>query len=294
VRAALSLALCLLLATSAQAQPPSVALDASRHFQRGVDLYGEGDFRGALVEFEKAYSLLPRATVLYDIGQTQYQLQEYAKALRTLERFLAETGPSAAHRDEVEKTVIVLRGRVGRVAISADRADCEVRLDGAIVGNTPLRQPVLASIGRRVVSVACPDRQHAERDVDVAAEETVAVELKIPAPAAAVVAPAISPPPKRRSALPAWIVTGVLAGATAGLYTAALLESKQLSDLRATYPVARDRLDDKSTLVSRLALAGDIVAAATVVSAGVATFLTLSPGEERVRVGLGLAVRGAF
>ncbi|HWE28509.1 MAG TPA: hypothetical protein VHB97_10930, partial [Polyangia bacterium] len=51
--------------------------EAGRHFQRGVDLYADGDFRGALVEFKKAYTVWPRANVLYDIGQTEYQLLAY-------------------------------------------------------------------------------------------------------------------------------------------------------------------------------------------------------------------------
>src|SRR5207253_1725396 len=109
----------------------------------GVELYNEGDFRGALVEFKRAYTLLPRANVLYDIGQTEYQLQEYAPALRTLERFLAETGPNAAHRAEVEETVDVLRGRVGRIALTADHGECEVTVDDQPAGTTPLAQPVL-------------------------------------------------------------------------------------------------------------------------------------------------------
>src|SRR5205823_3457182 len=72
------LAVCCLLisvAPGARAESETAAKEASRHFQRGVDLDNEGDYRGALVEFKKAYALLPRASVLYDIGQTEYQLQ---------------------------------------------------------------------------------------------------------------------------------------------------------------------------------------------------------------------------
>src|SRR5207302_4625005 len=119
-------AIALFAATPARGEPDASARDASRHFQRGVDLYTDGDFRGALVEFKKAYSLLPRANVLYDIGETEYQLQDYAGALATLERFLAETGPGAPHRSEVEETVGVLQTRVGRIAVTTDGAGCDV------------------------------------------------------------------------------------------------------------------------------------------------------------------------
>src|SRR6476659_10093471 len=117
----------LLLAAAPARANDAVTREAGKHFQRGVDLYNDGDFRGALVEFKKAYATWPRANVLYDIGQTEYQLLDYASALKTMERYLAETGPNAAHRAEVESTVEILIGRVGSLALvlDADAAGCE-------------------------------------------------------------------------------------------------------------------------------------------------------------------------
>ena len=68
----LIIAVALLLAAApARAGGDNASREAGKHFQRGVDLYNDGDFRGALVEFKKAYSVWPRANVLYDIGQTE-------------------------------------------------------------------------------------------------------------------------------------------------------------------------------------------------------------------------------
>jgi len=58
--------------------------EAGKHFQRGVTLYNETDYRAALVEFRRAYDLAPNAAVLYNIGETEYQLRDYASALITL------------------------------------------------------------------------------------------------------------------------------------------------------------------------------------------------------------------
>ena len=117
--------------------------------------------------------------MLYNIGQAEYQLQEYAPALRTLERFLADTGPNAAHRAEVQQTVEVLRGRVGHIALSSDRAGCEVTIDDQPAGTTPLTEPVLVSIGRRKVALACAGWPRATRDVEVAAGETARLDLEV-------------------------------------------------------------------------------------------------------------------
>src|ERR1700744_403773 len=172
-----------LVAAPAAAEAADNARDASKHFQRGVDLYNDGDFRGALVEFKKAYATWPRANVLYDIGQTEYQLLDYASALKTMERYLAETGPNAAHRSDVEATVEILRGRVGRVAldIEGNYPGCEVSVDDAPQGTTPIDAPILVSVGTRKVSVSCAGRS-ASRRVEVAAGEVVRVELAPPPP----------------------------------------------------------------------------------------------------------------
>jgi tetratricopeptide (TPR) repeat protein len=294
--------------SAARAQTaPSPAAEASRHFNRAVELYNDGDLRGALFEFKKAYGLLPRASVLYDIGQTQYQMQDYAQALQTLERYLSETGPNAVHRAEVQETVQVLHGRVGRIALTTDRNECEVMLDDQAAGTTPLAQPLLVSIGRRRVGVACAGAQRVVREVEVTAGETVPLEIKL-APVdlsagstAMVSSPATradSPKVSRRGTVVAWAITAVLAGTAAGLYAGAIFESRKLDDLRNSYPITTTAFDDKLKLTKRLALAGDIVAAATVAAAVVSTYLWYGSRERSVQVGLtatgGLTVNGSF
>jgi tetratricopeptide (TPR) repeat protein len=290
----------------AQGDPP--AREASRHFQRGVELYNEGDIRGALVEFKRAYVLLPRATVLYNIGQAEFQLQEYASALRTLERFLADTGPNVAHRDEVQQTVEILRGRVGTVALTSDHSGCEVTIDDQPAGLTPLAQPVLVAIGRRKVALQCAGSPRVTRDVEVAAGQTVRLDLKVGPTQAGLVSPAgqlaapvpLPAAPRRpgaRRGTAAWIVSGGLAIAAAGFYTAALLESRQLDELRSLYPITARALDDQARLTSALALVGDGFAAGALVAAGVASYLRWSGparGSEITVGPSGVHLQGRF
>src|ERR1043165_5818761 len=78
------------LGSVAHAEPASDSSvkEAGKHFQRGVTLYNEADYRAALVEFKRAYEIAPNSAVLYNIGQTYYQLQNYAAALVALGRYL--------------------------------------------------------------------------------------------------------------------------------------------------------------------------------------------------------------
>jgi Tfp pilus assembly protein PilF len=67
----------ILSSSTAFAQPPAkptheATRDAGKHFQRGVALFNEADYAGALAEFKKAYELAPNPAVLYNIGQTHF------------------------------------------------------------------------------------------------------------------------------------------------------------------------------------------------------------------------------
>jgi tetratricopeptide (TPR) repeat protein len=264
------------------------AREAGKHFQRGVELYNDGDFRGALVEFKKAYSIWPRANVLYDIGQTEYQLLDYASALKTMERFLAETGPNAVHRAEVESTVEVLRGRVGRVQVVSDAIGCDITVDDQASGTTPLEQPILVSVGPRRIAVTCAGRLAVARRFDVGSGETVRAELNPPpAPSPAFVAAPLARAapvehkPTRLGFALGWTVAALAAGATIACGSAALVEEARLNNLKQTFPTTRDALDHQAGLTNALAVSADVIGAATLAAIGISTYLTVKYGKER-------------
>src|SRR6478609_3372438 len=66
--------------------------EATKHFKRGVELFKESDFGGALAEFRRAQLLAPNFHVLYNLGQTCFELQNYPEALRAFEAYLSEGG----------------------------------------------------------------------------------------------------------------------------------------------------------------------------------------------------------
>lgn len=212
------------LAASATSQ------EAARHFDQGVKLYEEGDWRGALVEFERAYGTLPNYRVLYDIGQCRFQLQDYAGALDALQRYLAEGGSEvpADRREKVTATIDDLNMRVAHLHITSNVEGAEIAVDDVAVGRTPLPGPITVSVGRRRVSLTQPGRPPFVRFVDVAGQDTVEVPLDLEAAPEAKAArtaplpPLVSNPPAaamHRSLVPAWIGFGVgAAGTFVGAY----------------------------------------------------------------------------
>jgi hypothetical protein len=287
-----ALAICglTLFVTAASAQDmEGVTREAAKHFQRGVALYGEADYRAALVEFKRAYALVPNAAVLYNVGETEYQLQDYAGALTSFKRYLVEASPTEAHRSEVEGNVEVLRARVGHLSVQTVPPGADVSVDDQAIGKTPLAEPAFVSIGRRKVVATMAGRPAVTRYVEVAAEDNLSITLTLPLPAEA---PAASPP--RQAATLAdspssqregngatwrsvgWVATGVFA---TGAVTFGLLANKEANDLktaRNTFPTTSAALQHDANLVTAYAVATDILAGAAIVVGAIALYSTLS------------------
>jgi hypothetical protein len=302
-----SLGLSGVVAPSAYAEPSASSVkEAGKHFQRGVSLYSEADYRAALVEFRRAYEIAPNSAVLYNIGETYYQLQNYAAALSTLQRYLNESGTTAAHRREVEQTLDTLQTRVGRVAIATNVPDCEITVDDELVGRTPLTEPLLVSIGRRKVTAMREGRAPETRFVDVAAGDTVQLALAL-GDGSAAGAPAgglstTTPPPRASDGkgliTAGWVATGVLGAGALTTGVLAFVASRQLSDLRNTYPTSQAELNSKSSRVSTLSAVADILGAAALVTGGLTLTLSLSRSHDHeVHVAVvpnGIQLAGTF
>ena len=309
--AALALSAAAVLASTTARADDASNRQASKHFQRGVALYGEADYRAALVEFKRAYTVAPNPAVLYNVGETQYQLQDYAAALTTFEHFLAEASSGDGHRAEVEGDVEILRARVGHMTITTIPAGAEVTIDDQPVGKTPLDRALLVSIGHRKVAASLTGRPAITRYVDVAADDSLSVTLQLPEPAEPVSAPAprlethaveTTPPSHGGTTLRwlGWTATGALA---AGAVTSGILglhESHALETARATFPVSSQTLNHDAQLTSTYAIVADSLAAAAFVVGSVTLLSTwLSPsagpptrgssGTTRVVLGPGAA-----
>jgi hypothetical protein len=166
---------------SPSAEPGAAVAQARQHFSRGVRLYEEDDFRAALIEFERAYELAPNWAVLYNVGQSHYQLRDYVRALSTLERYVREGGNQIAkdRRAQVEREVEELRGRVARVTVTSNVAGTEIAIDDARVDRTPLRRPVLVGAGRHKVTGSRGGYVAATRIVDIAGGDDVDIALDL-------------------------------------------------------------------------------------------------------------------
>lgn len=294
----IALALTALLASSAAAQDAGAMREAGKHFQRGVALYGEADYRAALVEFKRAYATSPNVAVLYNVGETEYQLQDYAGALTTFERYLTEAGASEPHRGEVEGTMDVLRARVGHLTILTTPPGADVTVDDQAVGRTPFDRSLLVSIGRRKVVASMTGRPPVSRYVDVAADDNVSVTLQLPAAesSSAALLRDLSAPSRTDAASSAngtgaalrtlgWVVTGMSAAGAVTFGLLAMKESNDLQAARASYPTSSATLNHDASLTTTYSVLADSLTAAAVVVGGITLYSTLSSSPSAPKRG---------
>jgi|HubBroStandDraft_1064217.scaffolds.fasta_scaffold04206_8 tetratricopeptide (TPR) repeat protein len=269
------------IALRATAQENEATRDAAKHFQRGVALYGETDYRAALVEFQRAYGLAPNVAVLYNVAEAEYQLQDYAGALTTFERYLEQTSSADSRRGEVEQTVEVLHGRVGHLSLATDPRGADVTVDDQPVGRTPFDQAPAVSVGHRKVTVSIAGRPSVTRYLDVAAEDTVTVNIQIPraAPDVGPSASAGRSPSSSDSGTPTqsavmlrtigWTATGVLAAGAVSFGILAFKSSGDLQQARESYPTTSATLDRDANATKAYSIVADCFTAAAIGVGGV-------------------------
>jgi hypothetical protein len=277
-----TLAFALAPAASFADPPESPTKQAGEHFDRGVAMYGEADYRAALVEFKKAYEIAPNAAVLYNLGQTYYQLQNYAEALSAFEQYLQQSGESPSHEAEVRAAIKTLKARVGKVMVTTNVPGAEIIVDDELAGKAPLSAAIDVSIGHRKITVLHNGQNPETRYVDVAAGDLVKLEIDLTAPAGEgggqPLPPAAEAQPTDRTtlAIGGWIATGALAAGAITVGAIAWDTSSQLQTLRNTFPADPNELNSKSSRVTTLSAVADGLGAAAIIAGGFSLYWTLT------------------
>jgi len=183
----LTLLVLLTSAQAARAQAPPVAQpslsqqieDSRHHFEQGVALYNDGDFSGALAEFEGSYKAHPTVGVLYNIGLTLKALRRYTDAMAKLSQYLAEDKKLSAERfNEIQKLITEMRALLADVTIYVVPDGAAVLVDGRTIGTSPLRAVGIPA-GNHVIDVTADGYRPARKEIMVTAGVPMAVELKL-------------------------------------------------------------------------------------------------------------------
>jgi hypothetical protein len=278
------------------------------HAQKVVD----SDPKGALAALRASYDVQPDYRVLYNVGLVCVRLADTQCATKSFEQYLKEGGAQvpAKRKKEIDAQLKTLL-RAGALSITSAAADAEVRIDGTVVGKTPLAKPVPVGPGNHVV-VLVVNGAATEKTVRIAPGETQKLEIdpqaEPPPPAAPPPSPppaaAPSPPPSATTTAPPvreashgvpiipWVITGALA---AGTVTAGILTQRmndRYSALNDIYPISREELDATYAKTKNLMMLTGALGGATVISLGFALYKTIFHGAPAPAAdkGVGVAV----
>lgn len=290
--------------------PPSAAKadEASQHFKSGVSFYKDRDFTAAMVEFKKAFELLPNYNVLYNIGQTARELKDYAAALNAFDQYLRDGGAkvTAARKKEVQSAIDELKKKVGTLKVTVNVEGAEITVDDAVVGKSPLPEAVVANVGRHKLGATSSGYTPAQRVVDVAGTEETAVSLEL-VKVGADTPPPVEKPVEQKPGFPlaAWAALGatgataIVTGVMGGL---ALSARSSLKTALGTFPGDGKAIADAQARTKTFAVATDVMGGITIAGAAATTVLfVLAPklAEKQQKVGVdvgpaGVLVRGVF
>ncbi len=158
----------LVLPTDAAAQNESLE-KARQHFERGTAFYREGKYDQALDELMKAYVLDPNPILVYNIARVNEDRQDLQSALKFFENYL-KMSPKAKNRRAVKRKIRKLRKeikrnpRMGILAVTSTPRGADVRMNGQIMGRTPIKARRM-NPGRYRLEVTLRDHQVWVQDV---------------------------------------------------------------------------------------------------------------------------------
>ncbi|MBI5516389.1 MAG: PEGA domain-containing protein [Deltaproteobacteria bacterium] len=182
-----SFALCALLQGSLVLAQETPEAEARTHFDRGLVLFGQNNFAGALVEFQRAYELSHRASVLFNLGATYQALHRYPEAARSLESYLAQAeGLAPERRAEVQAVLAQLRALLAYVRVTVTPPEAPLTIDGVAVPREALAEPLALGPDRHTLVVSAEGYETEERALSLASgdhqETAFALRRRVEAP----------------------------------------------------------------------------------------------------------------
>jgi hypothetical protein len=172
-------------AAAADAPPADVRAGlpepARRAWDAAKQLAGASDYKGALVEFQRAYELSRDPRVLYNVGITEKLLTHYARAVDAWEKELQEAGSrlAPAEQQELKNAIAIVQQFVTTIDVTASEPDATFSIDDIPVGKTPFAGPVRIDVGKHVLKLSKDGFAEAVQTVDVASGQRTPVAFKI-------------------------------------------------------------------------------------------------------------------
>jgi hypothetical protein len=170
------------LAHTARARPirDELSRPAREQWDAARELHDAGDFKSALVYFNRAYELSNNPRTLFNIGVCWKDLTKYTEAIKTWEKQLSFR--KKLPKDDISKAETAIRALgqfVSTIEVKADEAGAHLLVDGIDVGVTPFLEPIRIDVGHRQLRLLKEGFEAAEKTVDVTRGKATVIEFDL-------------------------------------------------------------------------------------------------------------------
>jgi len=152
---------------------------AAQRFDRGLQLFNEGDNAGALAEFKQTYALMPNPIVLFNIGLVYAAMGRPVDAVDALTPVVDSATLSPEQRERAQKTLSDQQQRIGRISVTSVPVGARIDVDGVEVARTPLSAPLRVAEGSHVIGAVAEGYAHARKEILVAGNADASVNFEL-------------------------------------------------------------------------------------------------------------------
>src|SRR5439155_8508349 len=149
-------------------------------FDQAVALFNDGDFGGALAEFEASNKIRPSAGVLYNVGLTQKALYRYDEALASLRKYLVDAQKIPKDkRAEVTQLISEIQALLATVTFAVTPPGTVVTLDGRQLGEAPALGSYGVAAGSHTFDFAAEGYKPAKKELKVVAGQPLVLTVNL-------------------------------------------------------------------------------------------------------------------
>jgi hypothetical protein len=129
---------------------------AKAEYESGRILYLDGDYKTAALKFMRAYEESKDPRLLWHVAAAEKNLRHYVRVEALVRRFVTESGDKLTpeERKEAQLLLDTVRNFIAEVTLDVQPAGATIKLDGVVVGQSPLNRPIRLELGTRSIDVS--------------------------------------------------------------------------------------------------------------------------------------------
>ncbi len=170
------------LGAIAQTPPPTVAIDrADELYRRANSLFDAEKYQEAYDLYREAFSLKKSFDIAANLGQTALQLKRYPEAAEALAYSISIYPPNGNPQAKQRQIDMLkdLEGKLAKLRVATSPEGAEVRVDGRLIGRTPLSGDIYVEPGKRLFHVEKAGLEPHDETLDLAAGSSRALNVSL-------------------------------------------------------------------------------------------------------------------